>query len=190
MEDEARLGRGCESAATLQDLLARIGDQSERYAELRLASAILQRAVETYRKENQGTVLERAGALFRRLTRDSFVALDTYDDNGEPALLGLRSGNQAAVPVAGMSEGTRDQLYLALKLASLEERLRTGPVLPLVLDDILVNFDDDRAAAALEILAELSHRTQILFFTHHEHLVDLAESRLSNDVLFVNRLRN
>ena len=46
--------------------------------------------------------------------------------------------------------------------------------MPLVVDDILVHFDDDRARAALEILGELSERTQVLFFTHHARLVELA----------------
>jgi uncharacterized protein YhaN len=87
-----------------------------------------------------------------------------------------------------MSEGTADQLYLALRLASLETYLDDHEPMPLVLDDVLVNFDNARALAAMEALAALSRRTQVLFFTHHEHLVDLARSSLGGDVLFVHRL--
>ena len=74
-----------------------------------------------------------------------------------------------------MSDGTRDQLYLALRLAGLERHLETAEPLPLVVDDLLINFDDGRASAALRLLAELSDKTQVLFFTHHARLVELAQ---------------
>ena len=60
--------------------------------------------------------------------------------------------------------------------------------MPLVLDDILVNFDNDRSRATLKVLGELSKRTQIIFFTHHSHLVDLARETLSDNVLFTHSL--
>jgi len=78
------------------------------------------------------------------------------------------------VRVEAMSEGTRDQLYLALRLATLERYLAHAEPLPLVIDDILVNFDDERSRATLEVLAELSRRTQVILFTHHARLRDLA----------------
>ena len=73
-----------------------------------------------------------------------------------------------------MSDGTRDQLYLALRLAGLESWLKSHESIPFVVDDILLNFDDARATAALKALAELSRSTQVLFFTHHRHVVDLC----------------
>jgi uncharacterized protein YhaN len=57
-----------------------------------------------------------------------------------------------------------------------------------VVDDILLNFDDLRATAALVALAELSRRTQVLFFTHHRHILDLAQVHLPQDVVFVHEL--
>ena len=80
------------------------------------------------------------------------------------------------VGVEGMSDGSHDQLYLALRLASLESWLQSHEPIPFVVDDILLNFDDRRATAALAALAELSRRTQVLFFTHHRHIIDLAAS--------------
>ena len=92
------------------------------------------------------------------------------------------------VGVEGMSNGSHDQLYLALRLASLESWLQAHEPIPFVVDDILLNFDDRRALAALRALAELSRRTQVLFFTHHRHLVELAEANLPTGVLFVHEL--
>jgi len=87
-----------------------------------------------------------------------------------------------------MSNGSHDQLYLALRLASLESWLRAHEPIPFVVDDILLNFDDRRALAALRALTALSHQTQVLFFTHHRHLVELAGANLPPDVLFVHEL--
>jgi uncharacterized protein YhaN len=92
------------------------------------------------------------------------------------------------VAVGGMSNGSHDQLYLALRLASLESWLRAHEPIPFVVDDILLNFDDVRALAALQALAELSRQTQVLFFTHHHHLVELATANLPEEVLFVHEL--
>jgi uncharacterized protein YhaN len=87
-----------------------------------------------------------------------------------------------------MSNGSHDQLYLALRLASLESWLHAHEPIPFVVDDVLLNFDDRRALAALRAIADLSQQTQVLFFTHHRHLVDLAGANLPPDVLFVHEL--
>jgi uncharacterized protein YhaN len=81
-----------------------------------------------------------------------------------------------------LSDGSADQLFLALRLASIEQRVRDGQAVPCVFDDILVNFDDQRAAAALKVLAEMSGQNQILLFTHHDHLIRLAEQVIPNEV--------
>jgi uncharacterized protein YhaN len=90
-------------------------------------------------------------------------------------LVGVRPGGRSTVGVEGMSDGTADQLYLALRLAGIETYLETNEPMPLIFDDILIRFDDHRASAALEVLRALSEKTQVIFFTHHRHLVDLAE---------------
>jgi len=74
-----------------------------------------------------------------------------------------------------MSEGTRDQLYLALRLAALELHLEQTTPLPFIADDLFINYDDKRAKAGLEALAKLSESTQVVFLTHHDHLVSVAQ---------------
>jgi uncharacterized protein YhaN len=178
-----------EAQQRVEERVSRLAIEVDRYARVRLASAVLREAVERHREANQGPVLERAGALFRALTLGSFVGLRAETDaKGEPALVGLRADGQAALKVEGMSEGTADQLYLALRLASLRTHLDAHDPMPLVLDDILVNFDDARSVAALQVLADLSAHTQVLFFTHHAHLAMLAREALPPDVLFVHEL--
>jgi len=81
-----------------------------------------------------------------------------------------------------MSTGTADQLYLALRVASVEAYLGRADALPFVADDLFINFDDARAAAGFEVLGKLASKTQILFFTRHRHLVDIAERTLEKSV--------
>jgi uncharacterized protein YhaN len=179
------------AAEQMQFLLASIGADAEQYVRLRLAAAVLREAIERYREKNQEPVLKRASDLFADLTVGSFEGLRVdVNDQGKPVLVGVRPGKKECVSVQdGMSDGTRDQLYLALRLASLETYLDKHEPVPFIVDDVLINFDDDRAAAALKALAQLSERTQVLFFTHHQHLVDLATNTLDDDVLFKHQLR-
>jgi uncharacterized protein YhaN len=108
------------------------------------------------------------------LTAGSFTDLRVgFDERDIPILRCVRPGGEA-LGTEGLSTGSRDQLYLALRLASLERYLESHEAMPLICDDILIHFDDDRARACLEVLAELSEKTQILFFTHHERLLELA----------------
>jgi uncharacterized protein YhaN len=189
MEETAREARANEAAGRVQGLLAEIESRASDYVRKRLASAVLREAIERYRERSQGPVLRRAGTYFARLTCGSFDGLRTeLDDDGRPHLVGARPGG-ATLAVQGMSEGTCDALYLALKLGSLDHYLDHHAGMPLVLDDILVNLDDDRAREALKLLAEVASRTQVLFFTHHRHLVELAEMALPPDVLFTHELR-
>ncbi len=175
------------AAEEKQTILAEMGQHLERYVQLKLALEALREGAERYRKKHQGPVLGRASELFARLTCGSFLRLQNDgDEEGRPHLVGVRrhEGLEETVEVKGMSDGTADQLYLALRIASLEDWLGHHPEVPFILDDILINFDDQRAIAALKVLAELSQRTQVIFFTHHLHLVELAESNLSDNVCF------
>jgi uncharacterized protein YhaN len=177
-----------ETAENIQTLIARLQSDVSRFATLKLAAAVLHRGIERYREQNQGPILMRASRLFAILTGGSFTGLQIDDDgNGHSIVKGLRPGG-TLVGVEGMSDGTHDQLYLALRLASLESWLQSHEPIPFIVDDILLSFDDERAAAALCALAELSKKTQVLFFTHHQHLVDLARSKLPRDLIFTHEL--
>jgi uncharacterized protein YhaN len=79
-----------------------------------------------------------------------------------------------------MSDSTRDQLYLALRLAALEHHLDALPPLPVLLDDILVNYDELRVAATLPAIAEIAERTQVIVLTHHEHVATIAQATLGD----------
>ena len=170
-----------DSAQGLSVQAAEIREQALRYARLKLSSVVLQREVERYREQNQGPVLKRASLLFPRLTLGHYRGLRAGVE--ERQIVALRDDGKE-VSVDGLSEGARYQLYLALRIASLERYLGRNPPLPLVLDDILIHFDDERASAAFEVLGELAERVQILFFTHHARDLTLAAGAIASQSLF------
>jgi len=167
------------AAEESQFVVATLRDQVEQYARLKLASAVLQQAITRYRDRHQSRVLGRASELFKELTCGSYSELKPVDDDGSLVLTGIRATTGKQVRVEGMSDGSCDQLYLALRLASLENYLDSHPPAPFIADDILVSFDDNRSAAALKVLARLAQRTQVIFFTHHQHLQKLAAKHLA-----------
>ncbi len=172
-------GDAADAEEKQRQTLAQIRSDAEQYVRVKLASSVLHSAIERYRDKIRGPVLSVASDLFRELTLDSFDGLRVdEDDHNRPVLVGLRAGGRDAIGVGGMSEGTCDQLYLALRLASL--RLESAPRshLPFIVDDILIQFDDARAAAALRVLSRLGQERQVIFFTHHEHLLEVASKQL------------
>jgi uncharacterized protein YhaN len=180
--------KAAEATQRAQELLAKLRNATEDYVRLKASSFVITRAIEAYRQKHQGPILRRASQYFLTLTCGSFKRLDVdFGEDDHQVLVGVRSDGKQ-VSVEGMSEGTRDQLYLALRLAAIESHLETGPPIPVIVDDILVQFDDVRAKAAFEALGMLATRTQVLLLTHHEHLLPLAEQAVTNGALVVHRL--
>jgi uncharacterized protein YhaN len=158
---------------------AAVLDRLGEYLPLRLATLALTRAARRYRDEHQAPVLGRASTLFARITGGGYSDIrlaekDIYAVRG--------AGPSRSVFQRQMSEGTNDQMYLALRLAALEHGHeqqvdgRAVEPLPLILDDGLVHFDDDRTRAMLEVLADVATRMQVIVFTHHRGVVDIARA--------------
>lgn len=178
-----------DAAALLEARVATLKRHVRRYVRVRLASILLSREIEAYRAENQGPVLARASDLLPRLTLGRYSGLRVgVGENDEPVLLAVRADGGEGVKVAALSDGTRDQLYLALRLSSLERYAKLNEPMPLVLDDVLIHSDDARAEAALGVLGEIAKTTQVLFFTHHARLLELARRALGPDRLVEHRL--
>ena len=159
-------------------IASRLEEHVIEYAASHLARVALDRAKERYRARNQESMLNRAGEFFKTLSDRAFVALDIDNEEGADVLIAVRAPGHPnpRVAVGGLSDGTRDQLFLALRLAGIEQHIRDREAVPLIIDDVLVSFDDSRAQATLKCLGELATKTQVLLFTHHRHLVDLAKA--------------
>ncbi len=176
-------------AAEIQTIIGGLEQDVEHYARLKIAGRVLALAMERFREKSQGPILGKASEFFNRITCGSFEGLRAdHDPDGNPVLVGVRKQGKEILPVEGMSDGTADQLYLSLRLAGLEHYLDANEPMPFIVDDILIKFDNARAAAAMQSLAELSRRTQVIFFTHHRHLVELAAKHLPGSILIEHHL--
>lgn len=158
-----------ESAAT------DIQESLRRYVVRILAHDLLSAAMDRVRTEQQDPLVLRASELFAAVTRNAFAAIETdMDGRGEPFVVGRRASGEL-VHVTRMSDGTRDQLFLAFRIAAIEQYCHAAEPLPFIADDLLVHFDDERSAATLDVLANLGGVTQVLLFTHHRRIVEAAE---------------
>lgn len=164
------------AASDAEQARAELGILSEQFILKRAQVVTLRWAIEQYRERHQDPMLLRAGQIFQTLTNGRYVALRIDNDGTSPRLLGLRDDGRTVIEIGAMSEGTTDQLFLALRLAAVEQSIAAGVRLPFLADDLFVNFDDERAEAGFRVLAELSRATQVLFFTHHPHLAAIARS--------------
>ena len=166
---------------------AQLAFASERFVETATSAALLRWLIERHRASTQAPLLARAGALFRSVTAGAYPQLlIDYGDDDRARIVAVRADDRK-VSVEGLSEGTRDQLYLALRLAALQER-GAGATLPLICDDLLVTADDGRAALMLKVLQEAAKTVQILVFTHHPHLIEVARRALGDGAFCLHAL--
>ena len=157
------------------------------WAQLKLAEALLAEALRRHREKAQGPVVALAGEYFRLMTAGRFVRLVVDADSDTPLLL-AQPAQGKALEISALSEGTADQLYLALRLAALEVQRKPGRMMPLVLDDVFMTADDERATHMFRALAKFAVASQVLVFTHHHHLLALASGAVGENGLRVHRL--
>jgi uncharacterized protein YhaN len=170
-----------QAEAQRQEALAQMSDVAERYVKVLTASRLLRWSIERYREDKQGPLLQRAGSIFSTLTFGSFHKL-IVDFEREPMVLEGQRSDGKPVGISGLSDGTRDQLYLALRLAALEMHLEQSMPLPFIADDLFINYDDARSKAGFEALKALSEQTQVIFLSHHDHLIPTVQEVFGSEV--------
>lgn len=167
-----------QQAAT--DTTAALAQAAEEHIQAAAAAALLRWMLDRHRATNQAPLIARAGALFRQVTDGAFTGLTIgYASDDRPVIVAIRA-NGSEVGVEALSEGTRDQLYLALRLGAIEGRSGAG-ALPIVCDDLLITADDARSAALLKVLAAAAEHSQVIVFSHHAHLIDVANRGVGAD---------
>jgi uncharacterized protein YhaN len=184
VDDSDRAARAREA---MEAAAARYRAALKPWARLRLAHALLAEALNRFRERAQAPMVAAASDYFALMTCGRYERLAADDADGKPVLRALRPDG-VRVGVEAMSEGTADQLYLALRLAALDLRRAAQPAMPLVLDDVLVTSDDARAANILRALARFAEGGQVMLFTHHRHLIELALSAVPDGAVAVHCL--
>jgi|GEM_PF-2264527 len=161
-----------ELAQRKEELLEKFREYIHKWTVDSIAIMLFKRTREVYERENQPRVLQEASRFFSTMTGGRYCRV--YLPIGEQTLWVERSDGMP-LPSSLLSRGTGEQLYLSLSMAIMIEVAQRGIAFPVVLDDILVNFDPTRAARAAEAILSLSNRLQALFFTCHPHIVELFQ---------------
>lgn len=173
---------------TMEHHAAAIQRDSGEYVRTRIAHALLGTAIRTYQDRSQGPLVARASAWFSFITENRYTRL-VVDYEGDDRVMLAERVDGRRVGMAELSEGTADQLYLSLRLAAIEGRLESSSSVPLILDDALLAFDDQRAVAALKALAKLAKDNQVILFTHHAHIMELTRRELRADEYGMHELK-
>ncbi|MEA2034536.1 MAG: hypothetical protein U9N40_03475, partial [Euryarchaeota archaeon] len=153
-------------------------DFSREWAKRVIATHILDKAVERYEKERQPAVIREATEIFSDISDGRYRRVIKPLD--EPGVLveGATGGRKT---VSQLSRGTAEQLYLALRFGYITEFGKHDVSLPVVFDDILVNFDPVRKENSCRAITRLAETNQVLYFTCHPDTVEMLE-RCCGDV--------
>jgi len=158
-----------------EELLSEVKKHTAEYLVYAMAGGLLTRTRELYERERQPKVLQQASHYMETITGGRYVRVLT--PFGEQRLIVERSDG-LHVDTASLSRGTAEQLYLAMRCALVTSYSEGRDALPIVLDDIFVNFDEDRAARCLQVIQELAGRHQVLMFTCHDYMRRLVSEQL------------
>jgi uncharacterized protein YhaN len=170
-----RLEAAEELGARRQELVAlegRAATLAREWAVRALALRLLEETRSRYERERQPDVIRAAESHFERITGGRYARI--VAPPGESSVRVETEGGESRV-TDELSRGTSEQLYLALRFGLIEEFARHGEPLPVVMDDILVNFDADRAARAASAIRDLASRHQVLYFTCHRWTAELLD---------------
>ncbi|MBI2823627.1 MAG: AAA family ATPase [Planctomycetia bacterium] len=171
LADDRRHGDALVELAAIERQLK---EATDRWRTLAAAEWFLQGIRKTYERDRQPETLREASRYLARMTGGRYTRVWTPLDED---VLRVDHPDGESLPVAVLSRGTREQLFLSLRLALVTSYQRRGIDLPLVLDDVLVNFDAGRARIAAELLRDFAAAGhQLLVFTCHQHIYDLFRS--------------
>ncbi|MCC7338524.1 MAG: AAA family ATPase [Pirellulaceae bacterium] len=147
---------------------------AEHWQTLAVTTQLLDNVCEVYETERQPETLREASAFLSQLTEGKYLRIWTPLGKNQ---LRIDNATGQALPLEVLSRGTREAVFIALRLSLAAAYARRGVTLPLVLDDVLVNFDSVRAESAAKVLrdfASLGH--QVVMFTCHEHIMRIFDN--------------
>ena len=166
-----------------QELESELESALEDWATQVVIAHCMERAQQSYEEESQPKMLELASQYIKRLTNGAY----TFDMWGLQDGLALLNERGERLPIYHWSSGLADQVYLALRLALAKVFSYQVDALPIILDDILVRFDEDRQKSALELLAELGEHQQIWLFTCQQQVYYMGQAIAGIDTHILQR---
>jgi uncharacterized protein YhaN len=154
----------------LESLRAQAAQAADGYVVTATAVRLLDLARERFERDRQPEVVRTAARVFSAMTAGRYRDLRVPLDGSGITVV---ASDGTVRPTTELSRGTAEQLYLALRVGLISSLKGMGQALPVLMDDIVVNFDAERRAGAVSAIAELAARRQVIFFTCHEETATL-----------------
>jgi uncharacterized protein YhaN len=142
---------------------------AREWAAYRGTLVLLDAAKQEYEKTRQPGVIRSAENLFTQITGGNYHRIIKPIDQDEVL---IENDQHQRKGVLEMSRGTREQLYLAMRFGLINEYETRSEPLPAVMDDIFVNFDDERDERIIKILSKFSKQRQVLVLTCHQRSLE------------------
>ena len=157
------------------NLEVQLQEEVKDHLRLKFGLIILEHATKIFRDKYKSEMMNLASDKFAAISINKYHSLGTAQDKNKEVLI-ANSADGSTKYAEQLSKGTRYQLYLALRVAGYYETLKKNPPVPFIADDILVSFDNERTGETLKVLEEMSMHGQVIYFTHHRHLCNIASS--------------
>lgn len=142
---------------------------AREWATLTLALDLLDRAKVQYEKNRQPQVFQAAGRMFSKITENLYRGVEKPLESDEFRIV---QQNGSFISPVQLSRGTREQLYLSMRFGLIEDYETRAEPLPIMMDDVLVNFDDTRREHVLDILRDFARDRQVIILSCHERLLE------------------
>lgn len=152
-----------------EHVLTEVQQATFNWAKYTVAKYFIDKAKDKFEKEQQPQVIRDSGIFFKKITNSNYTKL--LAPIGEDTFEVVTSTKGRKKP-EDLSRGTAEQLYLAIRFGYIKNHAESSDPLPVIMDDILVNFDPIRARNAAEAILELSKEQQVLFFTCHPETIN------------------
>jgi uncharacterized protein YhaN len=176
-EDSISAVGGDAAAAKLEErrrtILLQIEEGATRWMRLKFGALAAEQGLRLYRDQHRSALLVRASEAFSLVSRGAYRGLSTQAEKDSEVLIALGADGTSKL-ASELSKGTRFQLYLALRVAGYEEFVATRRPVPFMADDIMETFDDGRAEETLRVFNGMARSGQVIYLTHHKHLVEIA----------------
>ncbi|MCD6568155.1 MAG: AAA family ATPase [Dehalococcoidia bacterium] len=189
-EDIGKLRNEIERLSSSEDLLVKQGevelkkqqlrDYSREWVKSQIPLFALEKAISKYENTRQPGVIKAAEDVFSSITNNAYPAIIKPIDSDELRIRDSLGFNKSIIE---MSRGTKEQLYLAMRLGLIKEYETRSESMPIIMDDVLANFDDARGPLAVKALEEFSKDRQIIVLTCHKNTLDMYKQLGAKDII-------
>lgn len=161
----------------LNELEKELNDNYNKGSRLHILSSILKYSDDEFRRENQPDIMKNASRYLGVITDGKYSSVTSNGDNSEIFISGAGLYSTLQVDLKHLSRGTMQQVFLSLRLALAKHLDPSGEMLPICMDEVLINWDSQRLANGLEIINEIKQERQVFLFTCHEYFADIITKK-------------